>query len=190
MCDNLYIRWVKAHSGIVSNENADFHAVQAAKSEGPCVQDKPLPTLKTAKLHLTHAIDNLWGNMFKALVYPERCRQTKMWFPTIDKLRSKTILKTNRDQWGRLVQFMTGHNHMARHNHIVDVNADAICRLCYYNYVQDTEHIIAECPCLMSIRVDLFHQRLLTPPFNGLPIAKVLAFLRQSNLFALDWKSS
>ena len=85
---------------------------------------------------------------------------------------------------------MTGHNHMARHNHIVDVEADAICRLCDYNYVQDTEHIMAECPYFLGLRLDLFHQCLLTPPFNGLPIVKVLAFLHQSNLLALEWKSS
>ena len=34
-CSNLYIRWVKAHNGVVSNENADHLAVTASKSDGP-----------------------------------------------------------------------------------------------------------------------------------------------------------
>ena len=189
-CDNLYLRWVKSHSGIVANDNADFHAVQAAKRDGPCVQDKPLPTLQTAKMHIRYAIDDLWGFMFRALEHPERCRQTKLWFPDIDKSRSLKIINTKRNQWGALVQLMTGHNHLARHNNIIcPIEASPFCSLCDHGYTQDTEHIVAECPRLMGIRQDIFSQRLLTPPFDGLPIGKVLAFLRQSNLRALAWDS-
>lgn len=85
---------------------------------------------------------------------------------------------------------MTGHNHLARHNNIIcPIEASPFCSLCDHGYTQDTEHIVAECPRLMGIRQDIFSQRLLTPPFDGLPIGKVLAFLRQSNLRALAWDS-
>ena len=136
---------------------------------------------------IIHAVDKLWRHLFEALKYPERCRQTKLWFPTVDKARSKKILACNRQQWGKLNQFMSGHNHLGRHCNIVDPDYNPICQLCDFDYVQDTQHVIAECPYFLGLRSNLFYWPYLRPPFNHLPIGKVLAFLHQSELLALVW---
>ena len=139
--------------------------------------------------HILIGTDNLWTILYHQLQYPERCRQTKDWWPKPDKERSNQILSLKRKQWGKMVQFMTGHNHLARHNNIVDPNESPTCSLCDFGYPQDTAHIIGECPDphLMKIRIDIFGERYIVPPFNHLATGKVLAFLLQSGLSALDW---
>ena len=94
-----------------------------------------------------------------------------------------------RTQWGKMVQFMTGHNHLARHNYVVDPTENPTCTLCDFGYPQDTAHIVGECPDphLTQIRIDLFGERYMEPPFDHLAPGKVLAFLLQSGLPALDW---
>ena len=94
-----------------------------------------------------------------------------------------------RKQWGIMVQFMTGHNHLGRHNNIVDPKEDPECKLCNHGYPQTTAHVIGECPSphLVQIRTHLFGERYILPPFDHLPIGKVLAFQLQSGISALDW---
>ena len=94
-----------------------------------------------------------------------------------------------RKQWGIMVQFMTGHNHLARHNNIVDPNEDPECKLCNQGYPQTSAHIMGECPFphLVQIRESLFGERYIAPPFTELALGKVLAYQLQSGLKALDW---
>ena len=187
-CDRLYLRWVKAHVGVIYNEKADELAVSAAKEDRPILADIPLVSKEISKRHILLGTDKLWERLFHLLTYPERCRQTKNFFPKIDRARSHKILTCNRSQWGKLNQFMTGHNFLRRHNNIVDPNEAAICDLCGFgDYVQDTEHILSECPYFLGLRSDLFQQHILVPPFDDLPIGKLLTFLFLSNLPALAW---
>ena len=186
-CKKLSLRWVKAHCGLVYNEQADSAAVKAAKSDDPVVRDRPLVSIATAKAYIRQSIDVLWGNLFQALQKPDECRQTKLWFPKVDKSRSLRILKCNRLQWGKLMQLMTGHNFLNRHNWVIDNSQDPYCDICEFAYVQDSQHFIAECPKFMELRLSLFNYRTLSPPFDDLPISKVLAFLLQSGSSALAW---
>ena len=189
-CNNLWLRWVKSHSNVVYNDKADELAVAAATNPnaGDIVEDLPLLAPELAKRQILTATDHLWNVLFKALRYPEECRQTKQWFPTVDKARSRKILSCNRSQWGKLNQFMTGHNHLGRHSNIVDPTSNPICSLCDFGYVQDTQHIIAECPYFLGLRSDIFNEYVIVPPFDHLPIGKVLQFLHQSELDALVWE--
>ena len=183
-CDNLYIRWVKAHNGVIYNEKADQLAVAASKSEGPLVTDLPLITRELAKRKVLIGTDKMWERLFWELQEPERCRQTKDFFPAIDKARSYKILTCSRSQWGKLNQLMTGHNFLRRHNNIVDSKESAICDLCDFGYVQDTKHIVAECPYFLGLRCELFQHRTLYAPFDDLPIGKLLTFMFLSNIQA------
>ena len=129
----------------------------------------------------------MWEFLYHRLTYPEECRQTKQWFSHISKRRSMRILKCTRLQWGKLVQLMTGHNFLARHNYVVDNDLDPHCPLCTLDYIQDSCHFFAECPIFLDIRLTLFKHRVLEPPFDDLPISDVLKFLLQSGSEALAW---
>ena len=63
---------------------------------------------------------------------------------------------------------------------------DPTCQKCAHGYIQDTEHIIAKCPYYLGLRTTLFNRLQLDPPFDDLPIQKVLEFLSQSGLEALS----
>ena len=91
-----------------------------------------------------------------------------------------------------MVQFLTGHNYLNRHQFLVfgdKEEVDPMCELCDYNFVQTSAHIIGECPSshLMELRKKLFGLYIIEPPFT-LPIPAVFEFLRQAKLeaFAMD----
>ena len=186
-CSTLSLRWVKAHWNNTYNDQADAAAVAAARSIGPIVQDRPLVSIATAKTYIRYSVDKLWGQLFRELRKPDECRQTKLWFPRVMKSRSLRILKCNRLQWGKLMQLMTGHNYLNRHNWVIDPDLVPDCDICDHGYIQDSQHLMAECPLFIEQRLNLFNHRVISPPFNDLPISKVLTFLLHIGTTALSW---
>ena len=93
-------------------------------------------------------------------------------------------------KWGKLIQFYTGHNYLARHDFLcygaVDESYDPMCTLCDFNYLQTSEHIVSECPYFLGNRSQIFGAYVLDPPYDY-PIGKVLSFLFQSGLDAFSW---
>ena len=130
--------------------------------------------------------------MIKALSEPNRIRQTRDWFPAPSARKSFALLKLPRQQFGKMVQFLTGHNFLNYHEFLVHGDreeVDLMCELCDYNYVQTSAHIIGECPSerLMELRKNLFGFHLLEPPFL-LPLPAVFEFLQLAEIeaFAMD----
>ena len=88
-----------------------------------------------------------------------------------------------------MVQFLTGHNYLNRHQFLVfgdKEEVDPMCELCDFNFVQTSAHIIGECPSshLMELRKRLFGAHILEPPFT-LPLPAVFDFLKQAKIEAL-----
>ena len=88
-----------------------------------------------------------------------------------------------------MVQLMTGHNYLNRHQFVVhgakDESRDPMCELCDFNYVQTSAHVLGECPSprLMELREELFGSKILEPPFM-LPIPAILKFLQSAGIEA------
>ena len=112
------------------------------------------------------------------------CRQTKIFFEEIDLSKSKYIYSLNRGDLSQMVRFLTGHNHMRRHNHVIDNSVDPTCRLCEDDK-EDSEHIITECEALWQIRNEAFGHSFLDTPPAWTP-SELLQFLRHPKVKNLE----
>ena len=116
------------------------------------------------------------------------CRQTKQWFPKTDPSRSFKIMTLPKTQWGKLCQFITGHNSLRRHLYLTGFDPEvqsATCTLCWEDEMTSA-HIIGDCPALHWQRAATMGEHFLTTPFNK-PIGSVLNFMRKCGLAPLQW---
>ena len=88
-----------------------------------------------------------------------------------------------------MVQFITGHNYLNRHQFLIygpeDEEVDPKCDRCDFNYDQTSQHIIGECPAFLGPRLDVFSLHVMEPPFN-FPIETIMRFLRLVEVEALS----
>lgn len=135
------IQWIKGHSGIKGNENADTLAKKAANTSG----EKQISFQRLAPEHINKALKKLtvcnwseyWANR------PD-CRQTKLWFPLPDPKKSAEILNLNREDFGLSVRWLTGHCYLKRHQALLH-GGEGICFLC--DEADETPwHLLTECP--------------------------------------------
>ena len=192
---SLIIRWVKSHQDnnplYIGNCNADALAVDAAKSDRPIEPDAPNVAKGTWKLDLRIKVDNFWEYLWWLLEHPNACRQTKHWFPYPQASKSFRLVNLARQKYGIMVQFITGHNYLNRHEFLIrgpdDEEVDPMCQLCDYNYSQTSAHIIRECAALVEPRLEVFGLHVMEPPFN-FPIRTIIKFLEKAEVEALSMK--
>ena len=117
-CPRLTIRWVKSHCKHLGNEMAD----QAARDgrDDSVAPDWETPLLAKAVMH--KEIDNmttrLWQEDWDEYV---GCRQTRHFFPTGPRPSFfKQIINLPRIMVGHLIQILTGHTFLKRHQAIID----------------------------------------------------------------------
>ena len=185
-CKKLTIRWVMAHQPgpeFVSNFNVDYLANEAAKNDTlPIAYDAPKIAYTTIKKIIRQKVDDQWERDWLAV---EGHRQSKLFWPRLDKSRSHKLMLQNRTQWGRLIQFQTGHAHLNRHDFICygaeDESYDPMCDFCDYNYLQTPAHLLSECAYFLMLRSDIFQEFIMDPPFLH-PISKLNKFLSLSGL--------
>ena len=148
------LRWVKAHVGHPENEAADGLAKRGALSNpDPALPQTPhLLSKATFVRKIRDALVREWSGRW---VNEPTCRQTKMWFGKPNLARSERLLKSNRSTYGRLIQFITGHNYLGYHMRNVHPGEDNRCRLCA-EVVETAEHISSECPVTRQARSDLW----------------------------------
>ena len=67
------------------------------------------------------------------------------------------MLKLERNLLGSALGFITGHNRLKHHEHLLSVEIiDSICRLCLEEE-ETAWHLIGECPSLVQLRANVFH---------------------------------
>ena len=106
--------------------------------------------------------------------------------------KSFKLVKLARQKFGVMIQFMTGHNYLNRHEFIVrgaEEEVDPMCHMCDHNYSQTTAHIIGECPALIGPRLEVFSLHVMEPPFN-FPIRTIVRFLQLAEIEVLNMKES
>ena len=179
--NNVVLRWIKAHVGHPGNERADTLAKEGAENPALIANCIPLTANTQVKSELREKTVAFWNEQWQK--YPA-CRQTKHFFPTINKSQSLDYTKCRRNVFSAVVQFITGHNFLNRHQAIVDFgfaefNA-AKCRYCQ-KQEESTYHMLSECDAHAATRQMIWGRDTLIPPFN-ISMYQIVEFLRTTNL--------
>ena len=213
-CKSLKLRWVRSHSQHEGNEMADTAAREGRDDN--VTPDWESPLLAKAVMH--NEIDKmtlrLWKWTWNEVI---GCRQTRHFFPEGPRAAfSKSILALPRPIAGQMVQVLTGHTHLKRHQAVIDDtertrylealnwdNADddgnAIidapdpkCSRCKIGD-ETPLHLLAECDNLATLRLQIFGKEELVAPgeipdFSDIPVYQLIAFFREANFETLSMK--
>ena len=116
------------------------------------------------------------------------CRQTKIFFPVPSRVHSKALLELNREDLGRCLISITGHNFKRRHNHIVNPTEypNPYCRKCEEDTPETPSHIIADCPALLRLRILTFSTPELDLKTMNWSPTQLNQFLKLPNIISLE----
>jgi ribonuclease HI len=179
--NGVTLNWIKAHVNYKGNELADKHAKAGAyKEEGSVTITLPDRCSKYDLL-INEAAQKAWTEQWSQ---NKDCRQTKVFFSTVDLDKSQQITKLDRTKLSRLIRFTTGHNFLRYHNSNIDKNMPKSCRLCHKNK-EDAVHIITDCEALWRIRWDSFYQPFLNTPVEW-KVSQMIKFLQHHKVQDLE----
>ena len=110
---------------------------------------------------------------------------------------SFNIIRQPRTILGQLIQFITGHNFMNRHQAIVDGdknyktsnNPKKMCDLCKTGEMT-SEHIMSICPRLATIRQLVFNDPFPQPPYTDIKLIQLIDFLKIAKIPTLELPNS
>ena len=179
------LKWVKAHSDHTGNEFADM----AAKSGTVNLDNKvdlPLPK-SFAVRKITEAIYGAWNQRWSSND-PKTYWKTRIWFPVTNKKKSKSLMYLNRQDLGNMVQMISGHDRLNRHESKSNTNISPNCRFC--NWDNETFwHLIGDCQCpiLLEPRKAIFQAYYLEENPEWKP-HQLLKFIQKSKLSVLNDK--
>ena len=109
---DITLNWIKAHVNHKGNEMADILAKTGSRLT--CAEPTPISqaTIKeTIRQEMYREWDRRWQTQTD-------CRQTFIFFPCVDRAKSKKMVKMSRFDLGIMVRYLTGHVHLRRHNKI------------------------------------------------------------------------
>ena len=177
---DVELKWVKAHADHTGNEYADMEAKTGTKNTAYKARVKrPLCSIKKA---ISDGMYTAWNQRWRA---GKTCRQTKIWFPTIDRKNSKNLVNLKRLDLGLLTQMITGHNRLNRHESLINPEVDPTCSECCEEDEQTSWHIICECPALWYNREQIFGEKFLdlNPEWT---VNQLMSFAQRSKLHQLN----
>ena len=178
--NKIILSWVKAHNGHHGNETADELAKLGALNESMRVDDLPAPPEAYIKQRYRQGFRKMWQKYWENR--PD-CRQTKDWLPKISKQMSYSFLCLHRRELSWVVQLVTGHNFLKRHDALVNEDEDSECRLC----MEDEEtswHILTACPAIAVQRQMVFGAAFRQAPLQW-STKEVARFLREADVGSL-----
>ena len=210
-CKSLTIKWVRGHSRHLGNDLADT-AARAGRDDN-VTPDWETPLLAKAVMH--KEIDNLakakWIRIWEEAL---TCRQTRHWFPLGPRPKfSDELMKLPKILLGQMIQIITGHTYLQRHQAIIDESErqriiaannydnadddgyaiidapDPSCTRCKMG--EETPlHLLTDCNSLATLRQSIFGtpdliERGAIPDFSHLPLHKVVSFFRDAKFKTL-----
>ena len=113
-----------------------------------------LPTKKVIIPAIKDHLVEIWCKEWSQL---SGHRQTKFWFTKPDPILAVKLLNMTREDLGKCIQFLSGHDWWQKHLSITKLSDNPQCRLCEEEGCEETPiHIFTECEALASARLALF----------------------------------
>ena len=186
----ITLNWVKAHAGNEGNERADVLAKRgttltlppAPPHDNSNFLPTPFPPSHVKNITRESSLatwNKQWDNS-------PHYRQTKIFFPKVEPLKSAHLLKLNREDFGRAIRWLTGHCLLNRHNHLLYPTEfpTPTCRMCGWED-ETSSHIICNCEAITHTRYHHFQELLL--PLAPIPIMRQLtSFLDDPKIHSLE----
>ena len=177
--NRVHLQWIKAHCGHFGNEEAD----RLAKAGSEMSMQGPEPFLPVPDSYFKKITNTdlyaAWNSRWKKL---KSCRQTKLFVKHCSNKTEKVLKEINRFDLGRLVQFITGHCNLNRHQSLQNREVNPRCRLC-----DDSDetpwHLVTGCPSLIWHRADFFHGLILYS-IDWSP-KQLLRFCKESSIWSM-----
>ena len=143
-------------------------------------RDRGEVAMKEVNMKIRTGMHSYWEQLW---IDEPTCRQTKHFFPTLRPEFSNEIMNLKRKEYSAMIQVMTGHNYMARHQNIIDVanrveDTSPTCPLCNEGE-QSSQHVIGECGMLSHIRFKYFNMYFISPPFTNLSRTALVGYLKE-----------
>jgi ribonuclease HI len=174
------LHWIKAHADYKGNELAD----ELAK-EGTLLPDSigAATSRNAKKTEIKQATMKNWNERWNNL---DTCRQTKIFFPHVDLTKSKKIIKEDKSTVSTLVQVLTGHNFLNRHEGLIDRETQKTCTFCGYDDQEETaSHLVTDCEVLWRERGDCFKSYFLDKLSPQWDVPSLVKFLNKPQVYPL-----
>ena len=169
--------WIPAHKGFSGNERADGLAKLGTLSALDGAESIYLP--KSALLsRIRGAALSDWGEEWNQ---QSKAAHSKSFFSRPCPKKSRFIYKLGRQDVGRMVRLISGHNNLNFFQHKIGLWRDPVCRFCGMGNETIT-HLIAECPCFVQTSRTFFQGSVPGPDMKW----SVQSFLRFSYVPAID----
>ena len=143
----------------------------------------PEPFLPVPQSYIDNKINqkfhNKWTKRWKNI---KSCKQTKLWFKSISTKFQAFLRKGSRIEVGRLVQFITGHCNLRKHQHQINKDINPNCRFCDQE-LETPWHFVTKCPSFKKARESNFHETILHS-FVWTP-QLLLRFCKESKMWSM-----
>jgi hypothetical protein len=163
------LRWIKAHVGYEGNERADQMAKRGSSGQIDVLGTDIEPPVRQARVRVNEELEKRWNSEWQ---HRKEARQTKIFFPGVDKNKTKALLSLTRPACGRMVRYLTGHAFLRRHQTLVFGSGDERCRFCRED-PEEPQHLILSCPRLSRIRLEYFYYPGGIVPESDAPLLKI-----------------
>ena len=120
VASSVTLNWVRGHDGHTGNINADTAADEGRTAYNVFSPDSPDPPLAALKLDCDKAATDFWKASWK-FEEGKTCSQTRLWFPNGPRPDfAFDILRLPRVMCSQVLQFVTGHSFLNRHQALID----------------------------------------------------------------------
>ena len=148
--NKVSVSWVRAHVGTEGNEKADELAKNGTTSSRE-IKDIKKPSAPI-KLKLRQKMNKIWDERWRSL--PGH-RQSKYWLNEQWRSLHEALYKLPREDFGLVLQFITGFNNLNYHTHNKNNRIPPTCRKCGEQR-EEAIHFVLDCPATQAASTKLF----------------------------------